>query len=35
MTNRRRIAALLLIVAFAVLPLLAQQQSDRVKQIGG
>src|SRR5258708_37786779 len=35
MTNRRRIAALLLIVAFAVLPLLAQQQSDRAKQIGG
>jgi len=35
MTNRPRIAALLLIVAFAVLPLLAQQQSDRAKQIGG
>jgi cytochrome c-type biogenesis protein CcmH len=35
MTNRRRIAALFLIVAFAVLPLLAQQQADRVKQVGG
>ena len=35
MTNRRRIAALFLIVVFAVLPLLAQQQSDRAKQIGG
>jgi cytochrome c-type biogenesis protein CcmH len=35
MTNRRRIAALLLIVAFAVLPLVAQQQADRVKEVGG
>ena len=35
MTNRRRIAALLPFVVFAVLPLLAQQQSDRAKQIGG
>jgi cytochrome c-type biogenesis protein CcmH len=35
MTNRRIIAPLLLIVSFAVLPLLAQQQADRVKQIGG
>jgi cytochrome c-type biogenesis protein CcmH len=35
MTNRRRIAPLLLIVAFAVLPLFAQQQADRVKQVGG
>src|SRR6266404_1271063 len=35
MTNRRRIAALLLIVAFAVLPLFAQQQADRVKEVGG
>ncbi len=32
---RRLIVPLLLIVAFAVLPLLAQQQADRVKQIGG
>src|ERR1700740_1894605 len=35
MTNCRRIAPLLLIVAFAVLPLFAQQQADRVKQVGG
>jgi cytochrome c-type biogenesis protein CcmH len=35
MINRRRIAPLLLIAAFAVLPLLAQQQAARVKQIGG
>src|SRR5579863_10767427 len=35
MTNRRRIAPLLLIVAFAVLPLFAQQQADRVKEVGG
>jgi cytochrome c-type biogenesis protein CcmH len=35
MTNRRVIAALFLIAAFAVLPLLAQQQADRVKEVGG
>jgi len=35
MTRRRLIVPLFLIVAFAVLPLLAQQQADRVKQIGG
>ena len=35
MTNNRRIAPLLLIVAFAVLPLFAQQQADRVKEVGG
>jgi cytochrome c-type biogenesis protein CcmH len=36
MTNRSRIIVpLLLIVSFAVLPLLAQQEADRVKQIGG
>jgi cytochrome c-type biogenesis protein CcmH len=35
MTNRRRIAPLLLIVVFAVLPLFAQQQADRVKEVGG
>jgi cytochrome c-type biogenesis protein CcmH len=35
-TKRRRlIAPLLAIALFAVLPLLAQQQADRVKQIGG
>jgi cytochrome c-type biogenesis protein CcmH len=32
---RRLVAPLLAIVFFAVLPLLAQQQADRVKQIGG
>ncbi|HWY05728.1 MAG TPA: cytochrome c-type biogenesis protein CcmH [Candidatus Acidoferrales bacterium] len=32
---RRRIAPLVAIVLLAVLPLLAQQQADRVKQIGG
>jgi cytochrome c-type biogenesis protein CcmH len=36
MTNRSRIIVpLLLIAAFAVLPLFAQQEADRVKQIGG
>jgi len=36
MINRRRIAPLLLIVGFAVLPLVAQQQqADRVKEVGG
>src|SRR5882724_1007099 len=35
MTNHRRVAPLLLIVAFAVLPLFAQQQADRVKEVGG
>jgi cytochrome c-type biogenesis protein CcmH len=35
MTNRRAIVGLLLIAGFAVLPLLAQQQADRVKQVGG
>lgn len=35
MTKFRRIAALLAIVAIASLPLLAQQQADRAKQIGG
>ena len=35
MTKRRLLAPLLLIATFAVLPLLAQQQADRVKQIGG
>jgi cytochrome c-type biogenesis protein CcmH len=35
MTNRRRIAPLLLILAFAALPLVAQQQADRVKEVGG
>jgi cytochrome c-type biogenesis protein CcmH len=35
MINRRVIAPLFLIATFAVLPLLAQQQADRVKQIGG
>jgi cytochrome c-type biogenesis protein CcmH len=35
MTNRRRIASLLLIVSFAVLPIFAQQQADRAKEIGG
>ena len=32
---RRLIAPLLALVLFAVLPLLAQQQADRVKEIGG
>jgi cytochrome c-type biogenesis protein CcmH len=35
MINRRRIAPLLLIVTFAALPLFAQQQADRAKEIGG
>lgn len=35
MTKFRRIAALLAVVVIASLPLLAQQQADRVKQIGG
>ena len=35
MTNRRRITPLLLILVFAVLPLFAQQQADRVKEVGG
>ena len=35
MTNRRRIAPLLVILAFAVLPLVAQQEADRVKEVGG
>jgi len=35
MINRRRIVPLLLFTSFAVLPLVAQQQADRVKQIGG
>jgi cytochrome c-type biogenesis protein CcmH len=35
MTNRRAIAPLFLIAAFAALPLLAQQQADRVKEVGG
>jgi cytochrome c-type biogenesis protein CcmH len=33
--RRRLIAPLLAIALFAVLPLLAQQQADRVKQVGG
>lgn len=35
MTKRRSIFALILIVAFAVLPLVAQQEADRVKSVGG
>jgi cytochrome c-type biogenesis protein CcmH len=35
MINRRRFAPLLLIAGFAVLPLVAQQQADRVKEVGG
>jgi cytochrome c-type biogenesis protein CcmH len=35
MINRRRITPLLLIAGFAVLPLVAQQQADRVKEVGG
>jgi cytochrome c-type biogenesis protein CcmH len=35
MINRRHIAPLLLIVGFAVLPLVAQSQADRVKEVGG
>ena len=35
MTKRRSIFALAVIVAFTVLPLVAQQQADRVKTIGG
>jgi|ERR1700690_2741798 len=35
MTKRRSIFALLLIIAFAVLPLIAQQEADRVKSVGG
>jgi cytochrome c-type biogenesis protein CcmH len=35
-SKRRRLIAPLLVIAFlAVLPLLAQQQADRVKQVGG
>ncbi|HXH66233.1 MAG TPA: cytochrome c-type biogenesis protein CcmH [Candidatus Limnocylindrales bacterium] len=35
MTNRRRFAPLLLILVFAVVPLVAQQEVDRVKEVGG
>jgi cytochrome c-type biogenesis protein CcmH len=35
MTNRRRFAPLLVILAFAVVPLVAQQEADRVKEVGG